>query len=324
VPSNEKLSPNLVTLTPSTETSVTLWDQLIVTNKSCIPSGVSGNGNFVHGVYLEGMKWQKVEASGTPPHTTFRPGMVSHNGKVYVFGGERSGYISGSVYVFDENANSWTYQEPTGPQPEPRLAFSMCKHGNLLYVFGGLGARGAVLSDMWVFNMDTHRWIEETAKTYVVDADLYATGQLGGSHGHSCSIIDDKMVLFGGLLKATDKASNVAAILDLKTYEWRSGGTQPPARYNHAAVADAKTGTVYIFGGVTENYSELQDLWSYEVANNRWRKLNYANDLPSVSTKGGLFDQGGIQVGQKMLTFGGQSYGQTLQTTLAMQLYNIR
>uniref|UniRef100_A0A7S2T422 Galactose oxidase n=1 Tax=Chloropicon primus TaxID=1764295 RepID=A0A7S2T422_9CHLO len=97
-----------------------------------------------------------------------------------------------------------------------------------------------------------------------------------------------------------------------------------PARYNHAAVADAKTGTVYIFGGVTENYSELQDLWSYEVANNRWRKLNYANDLPSVSTKGGLFDQGGIQVGQKMLTFGGQSYGQTLQTTLAMQLYNIR
>ena len=37
---------------------------------------------------------------------------------------------------------------------------------------------GDVLSDLWVFDLDTETWIEETAKTYVADAGLYVTCSL--------------------------------------------------------------------------------------------------------------------------------------------------
>ncbi len=220
-----------------------------------------------------------------------------------------------------EATNAWSYIAPKGPQPEARVSYSICKRGSLLYLFGGKSDGGEVLSDLWVFDLDSESWIEETEKTYVADAGLYATGQLGGIYGHSCAIVGDAMVLFGGFMKVTQRASSATAILDLETYQWTSGKVGPPARLSHASVE--ANGSLYIFGGVNEKFAEFTDVWEYSVVNDRWNQLTYRTSIPGFNSRGGVFDHSAVALDNKMLSFFGQGYGQQYDAALALPLYNM-
>ena len=114
------------------------------------------------------------------------------------------------------------------------------------------------------------------------------------------------------------------AILDLSTYQWRAGASKPAARMSHSAVVDPVSGSIFIFGGVTENGAELSDAWEFDLDGNRWKQLSYRSSLPVVDGRGGIFNHGAVLVNGKLLTFGGQSYGQARAGNLALQLYNIR
>ena len=319
-----------VSLSASSAAGPVLWDQLVLTSKTVVPSSVTGNLAYTNGAYLEGMKWHQIHGQGSPPHTLLGQQVVSRNGKLYVFGGERSGYISGEVYVFDTATGVWTYSDPKGPQPSPRMDYSGCEYEDVLYIFGGKSETGDVLSDLWIFDLGAEAWVEETAKAYVVDTGLYATGQLGGGHSHSCSVLNDTMVLFGGLMKPTQTASNSIAVLDLKTYQWTSGNIGPAARLSHAAVEDGAS--VFVFGGVNEKYTEMLDAWEYNLEKNRWRQLAYKTSIPSArvyksgggtTTQGGILDHSAVYVKRKMIAFGGLSYGTSQSAILALPLYNI-
>ena len=327
----EGFVPSHVSLGASTATSPCLWDQLIVTGRTLITSSVksSATAPYTNAAYIAGMAWtytgltSSARVPATAPHALYGQSLVTYNDKLFVFGGERSGYTSGSLYVYSEASNAWRYIEPRSAdqQPEARSSYSACKHGNLLYMFGGKGSDGQVLSDFWIFNMDTEQWTEETSKAYVADAGLYATGQLGGSYGHSCSVLNGSLVLFGGYMKVTQKASNAVAILDLKTYQWRSGKVGPPARFSHASVEHS--GSMYVFGGVNEKYAEFSDVWEYSLGKNRWRQLSYKTAIPVYNGQGGIFEHSAVQVRGKMLAFGGQGYGQSYEAIMALPLYNM-
>ena len=138
------------------------------------------------------------------------------------------------------------------------------------------------------------------------------------------------MVLFGGLMKPTQTASNSIAVLDLKTYQWTSGNIGPAARLSHAAVEDGAS--VFVFGGVNEKYTEMLDAWEYNLEKNRWRQLAYKTSIPSTrvyksgggtTTQGGILDHSAVYVKRKMIAFGGLSYGTSQSAILALPLYNI-
>ena len=122
-------------------------------------------------------------------------------------------------------------------------------------------------------------------------------------------------------MKVTQKASNAVAILDLKTYQWRSGKVGPPARFSHASVEHS--GSMYVFGGVNEKYAEFSDVWEYSLGKNRWRQLSYKTAIPVYNGQGGIFEHSAVQVRGKMLAFGGQGYGQSYEAIMALPLYNM-
>ena len=98
---------------------------------------------------------------------------------------------------------------------------------------------------------------------------------------------------------------------------------KPAARFSHGCVEDASTGTMFIFGGVTEKYAELSDMWEYSLVLNRWRQLTYRSSLPGLDSRGGVFDHASVVLGNKLVVIGGLSYGKANQATLALDLYNI-
>jgi len=86
-----------------------------------------------------------------------------------------------------------------------------------------------------------------------------------------CDTKNQQLVLFGG-----DGQSHYLAdtwIFDLKTHRWRQskapGGPEP--RAGHFTVYDPETGWVIIGGGY--NLKDLNDMWAYDPAGDRWQRL---------------------------------------------------
>ena len=86
-----------------------------------------------------------------------------------------------------------------------------------------------------------------------------------------CDPKNQVLVLFGG-----DAQSHYLAdtwLFDLKTRRWRPsrapGG--PPPRAGHFTAFDPQTGWVILGGGFSRE--DLTDLWAYEAAKDRWRRL---------------------------------------------------
>src|SRR5262249_35444162 len=91
---------------------------------------------------------------------------------------------------------------------------------------------------------------------------------------NSRAVTDSKnqlLVLFGG-----DGHSHYLAdtwLYDLKARQWRQSkaANGPPPRAGHFTVFDPETGWVIVGGGCTR--TDLNDMWAYDAAQDRWRKL---------------------------------------------------
>jgi hypothetical protein len=86
-------------------------------------------------------------------------------------------------------------------------------------------------------------------------------------------VLDERqqvLVLFGG-----DGQSHYLAdtwLYDLHTRTWRqSRAPGPPARAGHFTVYDGRSGSVLVGGGYDRD--DRTDLWSYDVAGDRWQRL---------------------------------------------------
>ncbi|STX27976.1 N-acetylneuraminic acid mutarotase [Legionella beliardensis] len=97
--------------------------------------------------------------------------------------------------------------------------------------------------------------------------------------------LGDDIYFFGGLKEffATRENTffNDLYRFNTKKNTWEKlspTGTPPSPRGHVAAIADKKTGIIYIFGGshFGKNYQDMtmyNDLWAYSISNNSWRKI---------------------------------------------------
>ena len=110
-----------------------------------------------------------------------------------------------------------------------------------MYVFGGEDVQGFMYSDIWRFDHVALRW-EEKEK-----------GKRGTSpcprRGQTCTLVGDKVWLFGGLTFERESVSDVYS-LDMETFDFElqpCKGQAPCGRRGHCAVH--LDGFLYIFGG---------------------------------------------------------------------------
>lgn len=134
--------------------------------------------------------------------------------------------------------------------------------------------------------------------------------------GHSFTLINNKVYLFGGLANDSDDPKNNIPrylndlyVLEMKphssTMQWelpQTHGSPPPARESHSAVAymggDGKHPKLIIYGGMSG--CRLGDLWQLDIQTMQWSKP-FVEGIPPLPRS----LHSATLIGNKMYVFGG-------------------
>ncbi|TVY42870.1 Tip elongation aberrant protein [Lachnellula subtilissima] len=255
-------------------------------------------GGLINSSTVKGDLWM-VEAGGNmtcyPLATTAEgPGpRVGHasllvGNAFIVYGGDTkmddSDVLDETLYLLNTSTRQWSRAVPAGPRPAGRYGHSLNIIGSKIYVFGGQ-VEGYFMNDLVAFDLNalqvpTNRW-EMLIRT---TDDVAAPGIPPARTNHSIVTYNEKLYLFGGTNGY--QWFNDVWCYDPQTNTWSSLdciGYIPAPREGHAAaIVDD---VMYIFGGRTEEGTDLGDLAAFRISSRRW--YTFQNMGPSPSSRSG-------------------------------------
>ncbi|XP_050682773.1 host cell factor 1-like [Leptidea sinapis] len=256
------------------------------------------------------LKWQKVyNPSGPQPRPRHGHRAVAIKDLMIVFGGGNEGIVH-ELHVFNTTTNQWFVPVTKGEVPPGCAAYGFVVDGTRLLVFGGMVEYGKYSNDL--YELQASRWEWKHLKPLPPKQGLPPCPRLG----HSFTLLNGKVYLFGGLAnKSDDPKNNIPSYLnDLYTLElypnssmtvWDiplTYGQSPPPRESHSGVAytDKNTGksSLIIYGGMSG--SRLGDLWVLDIESMSWTKPELGGPPPlprSLHTA--------TVIGQHMYVYGG-------------------
>lgn len=110
-------------------------------------------------------------------------------GCFYMFGGGNFHQFFNDVFLFDIANRTWLMPAVSGEgPPPPRAGHTATKIDDSNFCIIGGGEPTTVFNDIYVFNIDRHTWIKVNAAGYQPERRC----------GHSASLFDRKIILFGG------------------------------------------------------------------------------------------------------------------------------
>ncbi len=179
-------------------------------------------------------------------------------------------FTGGLTAVYDVARRRWSDPQP-GHSPPPvlggSLAYDPSRDEIILFGGGHVAERtpdGRIVghTGTWVYRIKENDWQELSVKN---QPPARMNSRM------VCDTRNDRLVLFGG-----DGQSHYLAdtwIFDLKTRLWRQSGASggPGPRAGHFTVYDPATGWTIIGGG--HNRVDLTDMWAYDPAEDRWKRL---------------------------------------------------
>ncbi|TVY44972.1 Tip elongation aberrant protein [Lachnellula occidentalis] len=255
-------------------------------------------GGLINSSTVKGDLWM-VEAGGNmacyPLGTTAEgPGpRVGHasllvGNAFIVYGGdtkmEDSDVLDETLYLLNTSTRQWSRAVPAGPRPAGRYGHSLNIIGSKIYVFGGQ-VEGYFMNDLVAFDLNalqvpTNRW-----EMLIRTTDEKAVPGLPPARtNHSVVTYNEKLYLFGGTNGY--QWFNDVWCYDPQTNTWSSLdciGYIPAPREGHAAaIVDD---VMYIFGGRTEEGTDLGDLAAFRISSRRW--YTFQNMGPSPSSRSG-------------------------------------
>jgi Galactose oxidase, central domain/Kelch motif/Secretion system C-terminal sorting domain len=235
-------------------------------------------------------------------------------------------HMSGSTSA---NATTVYSGSSAGPGARCYAAAAVDGSGNI-WLFGGQDQNGNDYNDLWKYSTSSGQWtFVSGTKNTTNNTGVYSGGSTapGARNGH-CLWIDasQNIWVFGGQGYDNNANDGVVFLNDLWEYSsskwsWKSGsesgdnkgvygtrGTQsssnvPGSRWGASGMQDA-SGAFWVFGGTgyatSTTLGDLNDLWSYDPANNQWTWVGGSNAIdasPTFGTQGvvGSSSPGGLQ-----------------------------
>ena len=192
--------------------------------------------------------WRQVTASADWTNRELYQ-VVSHNGKIYVMGGE----IGTQSYLNDVwssvDGKNWSFEGNAGWSK--RRGFQAVSHNGKIYVLGGYGIVGIAsreyLNDVWS-SVDGKNWSSEGNADWLTRERFQAVSHNG------------TIYVLGGEDDAGDR-KDVWSSVDGASWE-KEPAVGWAVRNSHQAVSH--NGTIYVLGGVSggNNGSRKHDVWS--------------------------------------------------------------
>ncbi|OMO65509.1 hypothetical protein COLO4_31179 [Corchorus olitorius] len=193
--------------------------------------------------------------------------------------------------------------------PSPRASHSLNFVSGCLVLFGGGCEGGRHLDDTWA------AYVGNNSQTMLKWQKIHS-GIPSGRFGHTCVVIDNYLVLFGGINDKGNRHSDtwvgqVAFNENLGiSLSWRLldiGSIAPPPRGAHAACCISNRKMV-IHGGIGLNGVRLGDTWVLELSDNlcfgTWHEIA-SHPSPPARSGHSLTCIGGAQT----ILFGGRGLG---------------
>jgi len=188
--------------------------------------------------------------SGAGPAPRAYHATVSHENKLYVFGGDGA---DNSIYVLDISTSVWQRLVTTGYLPQNRKKHSITLFGNDLFVFGGVDLINyQFLNDIHTLNLKSLEWVQQAVKGPVAEP----------RGGHTSTVLASKVFVWGG--GSQKYGFNELHYCDPDDkYMWfkkKGMGSVPAPRSSHSATLIGDKWL--IFGGLLEdNKTALNDVY---------------------------------------------------------------
>jgi DNA-binding CsgD family transcriptional regulator/N-acetylneuraminic acid mutarotase len=163
------------------------------------------------------------------PEPRGRFALVAVQNSLFVIGGETAGGTTGSLAIYDVDADAW---RQGAPKPVPVANLSAVVHQGRIFAIGGRNAQGQPVDLVEIYDPTTDSWSEGVS----LPRPLMA---------HSAVSVEDRVFVFGG----SDGTSYTgqAWAFDPSDGRWQSLPSLPaPRGFMGAAVLD---GLVYLVGG---------------------------------------------------------------------------
>ncbi|MFC1628183.1 kelch repeat-containing protein [Gemmatimonadota bacterium] len=268
------------------DTTITFWfdelvDETIATTTTNI--SLSGGLSLVSISTIGTDSW--ATATSMP---TARRGAVAAaiSGKLYVAGGDDSGYISlSTLEVYDPATDSWI---TLTSMPTPRHVASAAAIDGKFYVVGGQNG-SSTFSTLEVYDPATDSW---TTLTSMPTARWCA----------SAAAIGGKLYVVGG--SDSPPYLSTLEVYDPATDSWTTLTSMPTARYAASAVAIG--GKLYVVGGTDAYDNFLSTLEVYDPATDSWTT---ATSMPTAR-----YFQSAVAIGSKLYVVGGADNSSSLST----------
>lgn len=194
---------------------------------------------------------------------------------MFVFGGcTRGNTTFNDLWTFDLERRCWIRPLISGTHPPPKACASLVRYKRKLILFGGwthsapypLDHLWKLFNQMHEFDLEHNRW-----------SCVTTSGDCPPMAGHSATVRNDSMLVFGGLCASAGSYNNYEAtnnlwIFDFVTCEWSKklvSGYQPPPRYGHSQILLDQQ-HLLVMGGCSGPKVPLNDVWMLLMTNAAW------------------------------------------------------
>ncbi|KAF5300380.1 hypothetical protein FQR65_LT01001 [Abscondita terminalis] len=254
------------------------------------------------------LQWKSVSnPTGPQPRPRHGHRAVAIKDLMVVFGGGNEGIVD-ELHVYNTATNQWFVPVTKGDIPPGCAAYGFVVEGTRLLVFGGMVEYGKYSNEL--YELQASRWEWKKLKPKPPKTGPPPCPRLG----HSFTLVNNKVYLFGGLANDSDDPKNNIPrylndlyALDIRSFpvQWEipvTHGPTPPPRESHTGVAyvDKAQGKSYlvVYGGMSG--CRLGDLWFLNTDTLTWSKPQVSGIMPlprSLHTS--------TLIGNKMYVFGG-------------------
>lgn len=254
------------------------------------------------------LRWKLVsDPTGPQPRPRHGHRAVAIKDLMVVFGGGNEGIVD-ELHVYNSATNQWFVPMMKGDIPPGCAAYGFVVDGTRLLIFGGMVEYGKYSSEL--YELQASRWEWKRLKPKPPKNGAPPCARLG----HSFTLVNDKVYLFGGLAnESEDPKNNIPKYLnDLYALDIRNTpvqwevpitmGPSPPPRESHTGVAyvckEKDVSYLVIYGGMSG--CRLGDLWFLNTDTLTWNKPHISGITPlprSLHTS--------TLIGHRMFVFGG-------------------
>lgn len=242
---------------------------------------------------IEHLSWFQPAPTGDIPSPRSLHTATAVGSRLFIFGGQESGYTFGDIFVLDTETNVWSKPQTTGEAPGSVFRHAATLVGTSIFVFGGYDGQNDT-NDLSVLDTETLHWHRPILR-----------GPRPTPRENPCTaLVGHRLFVVGGY---ADSALNDLYVLDTATNTWGQPpitGVPPSPRSGHSVTAIGHR--LFVFGGGKWSggkwKAKFNDLYCLDTEDMKWYRPEVSGQTPSGRTYHTATD-----VGLKLFVFGGGS-----------------